>query len=108
MIMITNILNTLKLGPTIIGLDDILFVMQSLQKIAIEDVINQQNELMAILDLLEFSYCDSAIFEVNNLNKPLLQTFNHWLLDLAKNSQMARNYQDLCNYAETLITEFNM
>lgn len=105
--MIRDILNNLRNGPTILTLDQIQTIMTSLQSLNAEEILNNEEKFLEILDLLCESYSDSAIFEVNTDNKPLLERFNNWLLDLGNKHPIGKNQDDLNSYADIFFKEFN-
>ncbi|BDR55741.1 hypothetical protein [Xylocopilactobacillus apis] len=80
----SQIVERLQSGPTILGLPQILEVMEALQTIPEGELVGNDSELLQILEMLDESYCDSGIFEIDDSSKSRLDACNRWLADVAQ------------------------
>jgi len=97
-----NILDDLKSGPTILTLNQIVCVSESIQSVSVDELAKNKATFFEILNILVESYYDSAIFEINNDNKHILGKFVDWLFELSKNVLFCCDRDDIVFFSEML------
>lgn len=65
--------------PTIMALDQEIFLMRALQGADIDDILDNKEEFMSVVSQIWDSHTDNGVFHVNKDNEGIFQEFARWL-----------------------------
>ncbi|MFD2909203.1 hypothetical protein ACFSX9_10730 [Flavobacterium ardleyense] len=81
--MLNDILIEIKKYPTILNIEDEIFFMTRIEKISLDEIINNEKIIFEILSILESSH-EQTIFQVDDENIIKYRKFSTWIRQLKK------------------------